>query len=117
MFTPGIDFILRTLTRFGLPPILLSVVARALVREYGDYTIPTWVLISASLLSMPLIPITGIVGTRWYNRYHAWKLGARVAPEVRGKRIGNFDVLQMLEDSIQNDYLGAHWLPLVLRLG
>ena len=114
--TPGIDFIVASLAKMSLPPIVLAAVARVLA-DYFHHTIPTWLLVSTSALSIPFVSFLRIAATRLYNRYQAARLGARLAPEVPGHSIGNFDVMKRLRYMFDHDYPGVYPLTLDSGLG
>jgi hypothetical protein len=103
VITPGIDFILSALAKYGLPPFVVSAAIRTFSPE-GSHMTSTWILVSASAISVPFIVSATIAIKRLRHRYQAWKLGARLAPEVQGRWIGNFDVLATLNDRFENDY-------------
>lgn len=103
--TPGVDFIVRNLVTLSIPPTLLAVALRALTAAY-DLPLPTWLVISGSILSVPLIIAVRIISKSLYEKRRAAALGARLAPQIQGKSIGNFDILGVMRDLWDTGYPG-----------
>ncbi|RDB18325.1 hypothetical protein Hypma_000510 [Hypsizygus marmoreus] len=101
--TPGIDFIARGLVIVGIPPALLVIAARSLAASY-NFPIPTWVLVTTSLLIVPLLSAAHIVTTSFAKRRRAAALGARLAPEIEGTAIGNLDMLKKMRTLWETGY-------------
>ncbi|GLB44358.1 putative cytochrome P450 monooxygenase [Lyophyllum shimeji] len=93
--TPGIDFIARHLVTFSVPSALFGVALRALGATYGYY-IPTWAVVSGSVLFIPFLFTARVIYKRFSDRRQAAALGARLAPEINGKLIGNLDILSTM---------------------
>ncbi|KAF8060193.1 cytochrome P450 monooxygenase pc-1 [Lyophyllum atratum] len=93
--TPGIDFIARNLTLVSVPSALFAICLRALGTRY-DYSIPTWAVVAGSVLAVPFLSTMRIVYVSSKNKRRAAALGARLAPTIDGKSIGNIDVLSRL---------------------
>jgi hypothetical protein len=92
VITPGIDFLAPSLVKLSIPPILLTLAAN----YFGANYIPTWLVVSASIINVPLVSATKIIWTSFSDKRAAAALGARLIPVVEGKLIGNFDVLKDL---------------------
>ncbi|KAF8055213.1 cytochrome P450 monooxygenase pc-1 [Lyophyllum atratum] len=93
--TPGIDFIARHLALFSVPSALFAVCLRTLGTTY-NYHIPTWVVVSGSVLFVPLLSTARIIYKTFKDKRRAAALGARLAPTVDGKSIGNIDILSTM---------------------
>ncbi|KAG6864002.1 hypothetical protein C0991_001164 [Blastosporella zonata] len=92
--TPGVAFIAQHLLKLCVPSVLFGFTLKSL-SNHGViiYTLPVWVVVSGSVLLMPTISFFRIVYKDFDNRRQAAKLGARLAPTVPGKCIGNVDIL------------------------
>lgn len=106
VITPGVDFIVRHLVNFSLPPTLLAVALRYLAATY-DFAVPTWLLVSGSILSVPLISATRIISKSVIDRRNAAAMGARLAPVIEGKSIGNLDILSVMRHDWDYGYPGT----------
>jgi len=103
--TPGIDFIAPYLVKLSVPPIFLVLAAKYLATNH-HLSIPTWVLVSASILSVPFISATKIIRKSVSDRRTAASLGARLVPVFEGKWIGNLDILSFLLRGFDTGYPG-----------
>ncbi|KAF9459406.1 CYP63 cytochrome P450 monooxygenase-like protein [Collybia nuda] len=116
VFTPGIDFIIRHLVNFSLPPILLAATVRYLASTY-DHAVPTWLLVSGSILSVPLASAARIIKKSFTDRRDAAAMGARLAPLIEGKSIGNLDILAIMTHAWDFGYPADGMMDFFEKLG
>ncbi|KAJ7465949.1 cytochrome P450 monooxygenase pc-1 [Mycena latifolia] len=111
-FTPGVRFLARNLV---VPSLLILVIHRA-ATEFG-----TELSIWKALVAAVVTPITFIVArnvaTSAYHKQDAERMGARLAPRLRGKWPGNFDFISKLMQAYVTGYLGDGLYELVDSLG
>ncbi|KAF5378580.1 hypothetical protein D9615_007123 [Tricholomella constricta] len=93
--TPGVDFIALSLVKITVPSALFAFSLRALSNSY-NYHVPTWALVSGSVLFVPLLSMARIIYKRFDDKRQAAALGARLAPTIDGKSIGNLDILSTM---------------------
>ncbi|KAG5642747.1 hypothetical protein DXG03_002262, partial [Asterophora parasitica] len=94
--TPGVDFIALSLVKIVTPSVIFAFSVRTLSNTYG-YPISTWILVSSSIIFVPLLSITRVVYKSFDDKRKAAALGARLAPTMDGKSIGNIDLLSALK--------------------
>ncbi|KAG6914347.1 hypothetical protein DXG01_000911 [Tephrocybe rancida] len=83
--TPGVAFIVQQVFKVGLLSVLLGITLQALSnRGVLKSTLPTWLVVSGC---------------------QAVKLGARLAHIVRGKAIGNVDILSIMQRFWETGYI------------
>jgi hypothetical protein len=109
VITPGVDFIAHHLVNFSLPPALLVAAARYLAATH-EFSVPTWVLVSGSILSVPLVSAARIIWKSFLDKRDAAAMGARLAPVIEGKSVGNLDVLSKMRHEWDYGYPGMSWL-------
>lgn len=80
-------------------------------QRFGLY-IPSWVLITSTVLGIPLVLAIRIQMDEMHQRRRAKALGARIAPRIQGNLIGNFDVLRTMLKNWRGGYPGE----LILRV-
>ncbi|KAG5643869.1 hypothetical protein DXG03_009553 [Asterophora parasitica] len=90
--TPGIDFIARSLVKVVVPSVIFAFTMRILSDTY-HYNISTWVLVSSSVIFVPFLSIARVIYKRFDHKRQAAAFGARLAPTIDGKSIGNIDIL------------------------
>lgn len=90
--TPGVTFLTRAFVSLLLPCTIIALVRLAVAIQF-NVVIPVWALFATGVLSLPFIAVIRRSYTLWYHSRRASALGARLAPCVRGKWIGNLDVL------------------------
>lgn len=64
-----------------------------------------------ALLSVPAGVVFKIIWKEWADSREAEAMGARLAPRVRGKSLGNFDVLKVLMNYWKTGYPGELGMP------
>ena len=105
IITPGIDFLAPHLLRLNIPPALLAVAGRYLASTYNS-PIPTWVLVSVSVLTVPVVSAAQIIWKSFKDRWDAATLGASLPPVFNGKSIGNLDILAFMRQQWGIGYPG-----------
>lgn len=97
---PGIAYLTRNLPILVVPPA--TVIAAWKVAERNlDLSIPTWALVIASVLSLPLAGITQRLYLDANDAREARKHGAILAPEA-GKEFGGIGGLGLLRASLKD---------------
>jgi hypothetical protein len=105
VLTPGAIFLARGFLSLLFPCIVIAGV-RFLLHTQFDVFIPTWVLVTGSLLSVPVVIVARIAWDEVYQRHRAAVLGARLVPRLVGRWPGNIDVLIDVIDKVINSYPG-----------
>jgi hypothetical protein len=103
IITPGIDLLVPNILKLSVPPILLV----TLTTSYIKPTVPTWLVVSASIISIPLVPILAIIWKSISDGRAAAAIGARPIPMVIGKLLGNFDILTEIKRLAGTAYPGT----------
>ncbi|KAG6844792.1 hypothetical protein H0H87_003721 [Tephrocybe sp. NHM501043] len=92
--TPGVAFIVHHVLKLGLPSALFGISLQSLSnRSLLNCTIPTWTVVSGSVLFVPTLSFLYIVYKRFDDKLRAARSGARLPNTIEGKYIGNVDVL------------------------
>jgi hypothetical protein len=103
--TPGVDLLAKGALVLSLPAFAAYAVGQ--VNDYlGGTPIPTWILVSAGVISVPTIAATRIILTRLRHRHEAAALGAKMVPCATGKWPGNSDVLKTMQHNFLHGYPG-----------
>jgi hypothetical protein len=105
IITPGIDFVVPYIAQLSIPPVLLTLAAKYFRTSY-DLPIPTWIVVSASIFSVPLFSAIKIFWKSFGDRRAAASLGARLPPVWEGKWIGNVDIMTFLLERFDIGYPG-----------
>jgi hypothetical protein len=104
--TPGIDF----LAPYIAQPVLFTLAAKYL-RASHHLPIPTWIVLSVSILSAPLISAAKVLWKSFVDRRAAALLGARLPPVWEGKWIANVDIMMFVHERFDIGYPGMFVLP------
>ena len=106
--TPGLNFILRGLTRLSLPALSILGVIYVLDDVVGCYQFP--LLLKWSLVGAvgPLYAIAQNVWVTTKQDREMRALGAREVPVVRGRWPGSLDVLFHLLAEFRTGYIGLY---------
>ncbi|KAF9007215.1 CYP63 cytochrome P450 monooxygenase-like protein [Cyathus striatus] len=116
LITPGVDFLAHG-AAFGSLPVFGAVAIGRLSSTHYGVEIPTWMLLTASVLSFPAIAAIRIVTTQIKHRRQAAAVGARLPPAIKGKLVGNFDVMMTLMKNFKNGYIGDGLVEAIEELG
>ncbi|KAG6826535.1 hypothetical protein H0H92_015433 [Tricholoma furcatifolium] len=103
--TPGIAFITHHLVTVGLPSALFGFILQSLSNRFGR-SLSAWLIVSGSFLFVPTVSAIQIIYKRFDDRRQAAKLGARLAPRIVGKSIGNIDILATMRHLWETGYPG-----------
>ncbi|KAF9007213.1 CYP63 cytochrome P450 monooxygenase-like protein [Cyathus striatus] len=117
MITPGIDFFARGAFFLLLRSSGLIAVERFASLLYTTDLAPVWPLFVASLLSFPFEIMIRIIVTEIRHRKEAAAVDARMVPRVKGRWIGNLDVLNGLRTNFWYGYPADDMFPRVTELG
>ncbi|KAF7330275.1 hypothetical protein MVEN_02465400 [Mycena venus] len=103
--TPGVRFLARNL----LIPAIFIFFARRLVNATFGLTVSVQSVLWLSLGGIVAFAVAHTVASSVYQWFQAKSMGARLAPEIKGKWLGNIDVLQHLLDEQETgqSYLGG----------
>ena len=103
--TPGAVFLSRGFLTLLFPCTIIAGARFILDKEFGIF-IPTWVIVTGTCLGIPIVMLVSVVWDEIHQRRRAAALGARLVPRVKGRWIGNIDVLFDQVDKTRNSFLG-----------
>lgn len=103
--TPGVAFLGRGLISLLFPCAVIAGIRLILAIQF-DLVVPTWGVVIASILIIPLVLVARYQWVQFHHRRRAAALGARIAPRLQGKWPGNLDILLDAMDKLQNSYIG-----------
>lgn len=106
ILTPGLAFISRILAFLGLF-LYGAVTSRRLLEQHANVVVPTSLFVVISVVSLPGLITCRVLFRTWKHNREAAKLGARIAPKVKGKWIGNLDILWQMMDNYWTGYPGS----------
>ncbi|KAJ7872727.1 cytochrome P450 monooxygenase pc-1 [Mycena leptocephala] len=110
--TPGVHFLARNLV---VPGILVLLTHRA-AAKFG-IGVSIWTVLVASVSAPIAYLVARSVATERYHARDAKRMGARLAPRVRGKWPGNLDFISKLLQAYEIGYLGDGLYELADELG
>ena len=99
--------VVSQLARLARPSVLTTAFL-LLLRRYTTVHPPTW---SIPVLAIGVLPVYYAARIRlatWRIERKAARLGAVLPPRLEGSKIGNLDVLKVLSESFETDYLSEH---------
>lgn len=99
--TPGVHFLARNLV---VPGILVLLTHRA-AAKFG-IGVSIWTVLVASVSAPIAFLVARSVATERYHARDAKRMGARLAPRLRGKWPGNLDFISKLLQAYEIGYLG-----------
>ncbi|KAL0953039.1 hypothetical protein HGRIS_007241 [Hohenbuehelia grisea] len=114
--TPGIVLLLRGLTIYVGPTILLIAATKQLAST-RDISLPTWFLVIVGLLAIPAYSVVRIATSEFKLKRDAAAMGCQLVPRIRGKKLANIDILWRLLESWEADYPGEAILDIVKEMG
>lgn len=109
MTTPGITFLGRTVPLAG--SLSLGVFSLLRFVTKSGFSFPPWTLLVGSSISLPIGFALRVLYVGIARRRQAARMGARLAPCVKGKRFGNLDVMFNLVQQVRNGYVGMSITP------
>ncbi|EPT04095.1 hypothetical protein FOMPIDRAFT_1022169 [Fomitopsis schrenkii] len=113
---PGERLVLRALLVLGKYPAIVAAAAYAL-NHYAGCAIPVWAVCIGALATIPLVIGLVISFRRWRVSRAAERHGATFAPKVKGRWLGNLDVLKDVLHSFRTGYPGDILRQLFIELG
>lgn len=105
--TPGIVFLARRCAFLAVAGCFFVALGRYI-------TYPLWALVFLTYSSGPVIFILQKHYLSLRDQRDAAALGARIFPKVKGKWIGNFDILTMMKHNWNFGYPGESFLFFVI---
>lgn len=105
LITPGLAFLGRGCLSLILPCTTI-VGVRLILKVYFNLPVPTWSLVAGISAGVPLMLAARIGIDDFKQRRRAAALGARMVPRVRGRWLGNIDVLMTVMRNANGGYPG-----------
>jgi hypothetical protein len=100
--TPGLSFLARNL---GIPSIMLFFIHRA-ASTFG-FVLSLWTILMASIAALIVFVVGHNFANRIFHARDAKRMGARLAPRLKGNWPGNFDFISKILESYETGYLGG----------
>lgn len=113
MITPGIAFLGRTVLCAGS----LYLATISFVRFTSALSFPPWILLLGVSINLPIGFALRVLYIDFIHRRQAARMGARLAPLVKGKWFGNLDFLFYMIEQVKNGYPGDGWIDTIAELG
>ncbi|OAX37328.1 cytochrome P450, partial [Rhizopogon vinicolor AM-OR11-026] len=113
MITPGIDFLGRTVLCAGS----LYLVTISFARFTSALSFPPWILLLGASISLPIAFALRVLYVDLIHCRQATRMGARLAPLVKGKQFGNIDFMLNMVEQVKNGYPGDGWIEPIAKLG
>ncbi|KAJ7164002.1 cytochrome P450 [Mycena crocata] len=110
--SPGVRSLVSNLL---LPAIAISF-ARAIANVFG-LALSVWTVLWAFLGGALVFVVGKTAVMSVYHKLHAKSMGARLAPQIKGRWPGNIDVLKHLLEIYETGYLGDGFSEIVQSLG
>lgn len=104
--SPGFAYTIQRLPHLLLPPAIVYG-AQKVAQYQFDIILPTWVLIVASVLSLPLSLTLRILLVDLKQSRGAAAHGAVLPPQVPDRSLGGMHLLSRILDNVKNGYPGA----------
>ena len=101
--TPGVHFHAKGTFILSFPVVVAYAVGLVSGRIEGAQ-IDAWTLVSAGLITVPILAAARISLTCLRQRREAATLGAKMVPCIRGKWLGNADFLILMQHTIAHGY-------------
>ncbi|KAF9491473.1 cytochrome P450 [Pleurotus eryngii] len=116
VITPGIDFLLRGAFVVIAPSVLFAIFLNYIFHLI-DIQVSTVVIVLLGALALPVYAAFKICASDWKDRRQADRLGARLPPRVKGRSLGNLDVLRILIKDLGTGYIGDGIAQLMKEYG
>lgn len=105
---PGVAYTIQKLPSLLFPPAIVFVAQK--VAQYRFYVnLPTWALIAASILSLPLALILNVLYMDFKHSREAAAQGAALPPQVYDPLPGGVTLLLHVLDNFKNGYPGMSY--------
>jgi hypothetical protein len=103
--TPGVVFLIQVLP-FFLVPVFSAVALQRILVLLDVSTLPIWVYMVILVISVPSYVAFRVRHRTLSDLRDADAMGARLVPPVRGKLIGNIDIIPQMINSFKHGYIG-----------
>ncbi|KZT71412.1 cytochrome P450 [Daedalea quercina L-15889] len=113
---PGERLVLRGLLTVGKYPVLVASAAY-LLNRYAGWIIPAWAVCLGALAIIPLVVFMAVRIRYWQVFSAAARRGAIIAPQWRGRWLGNLDILYLVLEGFRNGYPGDFSSDMFSELG
>jgi hypothetical protein len=110
MTAPGVAFLGRLAIHVFSKPIALGFGVHYLSKRAG-VDIPVWITVLLTATSLPLYVTYRVWRKDTLQRREADAMGARIAPTVQGKWLGNIDWMRQLVHLRAHGYPGTKQIP------
>ena len=104
---PGVKYTLQGFPNTLVAPALVLVSAM-LARNHLDIFLPTWAVIVAAGLSLPIGWLVGVKYRDWVDARDAAALGAVMPPVAYDPWPGSLSLFRMAVDDFKNGYAGVY---------
>ncbi|KAF9267504.1 cytochrome P450 [Marasmius fiardii PR-910] len=104
--TPGVRLLSLWFFVFSAPSIISYAIYKTDLFSYLNLHLPSWAYIGFAVLCLPTVLFIHVISREVRQRTEAHKMGARLAPRVAGKWLGNLDVIVMMHKYWQHGYPG-----------
>ncbi|KAG2139813.1 cytochrome P450 [Suillus bovinus] len=115
MITPGISFLGRIVVSTG--SICFGTVFLARLATKSGISLPPWILLLGATSSLPIGFALRILYVSIMRRRQAARMGACLASPLRGKQLGNLDIMLALVHQFNNGYPGDGMAEIVAETG
>ncbi|KAJ7056650.1 cytochrome P450 [Mycena amicta] len=112
LFPPGLLFLARALV-----PAILALCLLQFIFTWVGLTMSIWATAALCVVSLSILAIVWPRALALYYELQARRLGARLAPYVKGRWPGNIDVLSALLEDFESGYLGDGFGKLAQTFG
>ncbi|KAF8663703.1 hypothetical protein AX16_000878 [Volvariella volvacea WC 439] len=120
--SPGLSYLLRKLSS-TLAIALVLPATHVIASNLGLVAVPPTparMLLSLTL-GVVLLPVARFIVLTPYSgikhRWRAYRLGGRLAPQAKGKSLGNYDIVLALKEEFEHGYPSDSLTPLTDELG
>ncbi|KIL67120.1 hypothetical protein M378DRAFT_23065 [Amanita muscaria Koide BX008] len=103
--TPGIRF-LAAGAGYTSVPVLGGIAIQRFILKFYDVYVPTWAIVTASVLAIPVSAFVSIFWKQIKDRRDAEAMGAQLVPKIQGRKLGNVDILQTMMKLSKSAYPG-----------
>jgi hypothetical protein len=105
--SPGVKYTLQRLPNTLAAPALV-LLSDILARNHLNIFLPTWAVIVAAGLSLPVGWLVRVKYRDWVDSRDAAALGAVMPPVVYDPWPGSLSLLRMIVDDFENGYAGVY---------
>lgn len=102
---PGLAFLSLHIPQVVGPPLFVYLASHLATAAWG-LTIPTWLLTVAYVASWPLALTVIIQYSDWKTAREAAAIGAELPPRIPSERLGGWDLVKRINDTLENRIMG-----------